>query len=69
MFRLHALGAAAGQITSGGAPGPETIEGGKGAVKGPRRSRATARRLAYAERPNTGWGAIVRHRAPAATEG
>lgn len=30
MFRLHALGAAAGQSTSGGAPGPETNEGGKG---------------------------------------
>lgn len=30
VFRLHALGAAAGQSPSGGAPGPETNEGGKG---------------------------------------
>lgn len=30
MFRLHALGAAAGQSTSGKAPRPETNEGGKG---------------------------------------
>lgn len=38
-------------------------------MEGPRRSRATARRLTDAERPSIGWGAIVWHRAPAATEG
>ena len=68
MFRLHAKrrGCGAKHVPRGA---PETRnelgQGGHGGA--PHRSRATARPLAHAERPNTGWGGIVRHRAPAAS--
>lgn len=35
-------------------------------MEGPRRSRATARPLTVPGQPSAGWGAIVRHRVPAA---
>lgn len=57
-----------GRAPPTGLPDPKRARGARGAMEGPRRSRATARPLTDAERPSTGWGAIVRHRAPAATK-
>lgn len=58
-----------GRAPPTGLPDPRRTRGARGTMEGPRRSRATARPLTGAERPSTGWGAIVRHRVPAATKG
>lgn len=58
-----------GRAPPAGLPDLKQTEGARGAMEGPRRSRATARPLTDAGQPSTGWGAIVRHRVPAATKG
>lgn len=58
-----------GRAPPTGLPDPKRTRGARGAMEGPRRSRATARPLTGAGRPSTGWGAIVRHRVPAAAKG
>ena len=58
-----------GRAPPTGLPDLKSTKGARGAMEGPRRSRATARPLTGAGQPSTGWGAIVRHRVPAATKG
>lgn len=57
-----------GRAPPAGLPDLKRTKGARGAMEGPRRSRATARPLTGAEQPSTGWGAIVRHRVPAAPQ-
>lgn len=58
-----------GRVPPAGLPDLKRTKGARGAMEGPRRSRATARPLTGAGQPSTEWGAIVRHRVPAATKG
>lgn len=58
-----------GRAPPAGLPDLKRTKGARGAMEGPRRSRATARPLTGAGQPSTGWGAIVRHRVPAAAKG